>query len=458
MINGRVNVIRRDMISGWVADYDDPYRVLEIAVLVDGVERGRYLANRARPDLRALGIYGAGDHGFAVHLVPQLSSDEDHEVIVRPLGGWWALERGHVRIAKDLVGEQSITVLEDEPRPPQLAGSGTPRYVLHVGPHKTGTTYLQLAFNESRNELSRVGIFYPDASFGWIGPDGRSHTELYHKIAALETASLPTDFGRLNASDYNTILISSEDLVSVSGQGLRYLKSLIEGRPVEIVFYCRRWSELLPSLWQESVKQGMTHSLGEFLAKQLLDPMKSSAINFCIVIDRYAEVFGSESIKLVSYNHLVDSNIDLYEHFVKSFFVCDNIPLVTRATPNRSLDPVDSATVQLLNQVASIRSEPVGIDIFNRYWRNRSSMSVASLHTAMARCLASIRANDACPGLRAVHDFIFERYGDRMVDPNSGYGLFLPAIRDLPFVQTSYLFAEGVMQSVISLYEDICGQ
>ena len=81
-------MIKRDSIAGWVADPDDPSRVFEIVVHVDGVERGRYLADQPRRDLQALNIYGDGNRAFRVALSPPLSSDEDHEVMVRPLAGW----------------------------------------------------------------------------------------------------------------------------------------------------------------------------------------------------------------------------------------------------------------------------------------------------------------------------------------------------------------------------------
>ena len=66
-----------------------------------------------------------------------------------------------------------------------------------------------------------------------------------------------------------------------------------------------------------------------------------------------------------------------------------------------------------------------------------------------------VRINDVTPGLRAVHDFIFEKYGGCMVEPSSRYNLFSPAVRDLPFIRSNYLLSEGVMQSAIKAYEDI---
>lgn len=92
MIRGFVDVIRRDLITGWVADSDDPNRVFEIVVHVDGLERGRYFADQPRQDLRAAGIYGEGNHSFRIVLDPPLCPEKDHEVIVCPLAGGGAAQ------------------------------------------------------------------------------------------------------------------------------------------------------------------------------------------------------------------------------------------------------------------------------------------------------------------------------------------------------------------------------
>ena len=101
-----------------------------------------------------------------------------------------------------------------------------------------------------------------------------------------------------------------------------------------------------------------------------------------------------------------------------------------------------------------MRSEPTGIEIFNRYQRYSSDARVALLRAAMEKQVVSVRLNDASPGLRAVHDFLFEKYGACMVNPASGYNLFLPAIRDIPSVQAGYLLADGVTQAALSLYDE----
>ena len=39
--------------------------------------------------------------------------------------------------------------------------TGRPTFILHIGPHKTGTTYLQLSFKAQRSGMEARGILYP---------------------------------------------------------------------------------------------------------------------------------------------------------------------------------------------------------------------------------------------------------------------------------------------------------
>jgi hypothetical protein len=453
MLKGRVDTITRKAISGWAADVDEPHQPLTIIVSINGIELGSYTADRPRPDLQTLRIYGEGNHGFWIDLTTPLSLDEDHEIFVRAATGVGALDRGHVMLSKHLEGEKAVVVLSGVVSP-QARRTVLPRYVIHVGPHKTGTTYLQRAFAESESELLASGVFYPGISFGWTAPRAAGHTELHRSLATLNVAKLAPQFAELNGSSYRTIVISSEDLIGLSRQALRLLESLVQGHPVDIVFYFRRWSDLLPSIWQETVKQGAYHGFEEFLARMLSDPFQSKYVNFDIPLQDYAQVFGTENLRLISYSHLDDSGIDLYDHFLRSILKLNDVPPVTRDRPNRSVDSNEIEIVRALNELAAQGGAPPrGDAIFHWYRRSRRKFDLLALTGAMNGCQASIPLSDSNPGLRLVHDMVFEKYRNCLVEPCSGYNLFQPAVRELPFVRPGYRFADGVALTLGSLYD-----
>jgi len=108
-----------------------------------------------------------------------------------------------------------------------------PRYVIHVGPHKTGTTFLQTAFTEFRAQLESRGIAYPPY---WGGIHGQ-----YPLVARLQKGgddSLQDEFSNINDSDIKTVLLSSENFGTLSVDKLRLLSEFINGNSVNMVLYC----------------------------------------------------------------------------------------------------------------------------------------------------------------------------------------------------------------------------
>jgi hypothetical protein len=142
-----------------------------------------------------------------------------------------------------------------------------PRYLIHVGPHKTGTTYLQLRFDAARERLRHHGVAYPIA---WSSADTEpSHRKLVVALREGRTDQLRSEFDRIERDDPEYVLISAEGLNHLQEPALALLKTLTRGQPVTVIFYCRRWSDLLPSLWQEKIKHGYDETFPEFFSLNL---------------------------------------------------------------------------------------------------------------------------------------------------------------------------------------------
>jgi hypothetical protein len=61
---GYVDGLSRHAVVGWVADTEHPNRPVDIAICVNGHEIVRLPADRPREDLKRLGNFGLGNHGF----------------------------------------------------------------------------------------------------------------------------------------------------------------------------------------------------------------------------------------------------------------------------------------------------------------------------------------------------------------------------------------------------------
>lgn len=186
-----------------------------------------------------------------------------------------------------------------------------PVLFVHVGPHKTGTTYLQHRLVADRDRLlSRLGVVYPrtgqDVLFGHhsLVPLFRKPIERSRELGRLRT--------ELNVGDVG--LLSSEEFSRLKSVHLSRLREYFHEFDIRVVAYLRVRSELLLSYWSESVKHGKGQGFPEFLADSLATPHASPLINQAILLDRLAAVFGKRNLQILIYRR----DGDLYTEFIKN--------------------------------------------------------------------------------------------------------------------------------------------
>ena len=146
--------------------------------------------------------------------------------------------------------------------------------VLHIGTHKTGTTALQSALKVRKDELRDLGVTYPlghraqhracmalvEREFGWAE---KRPSETYRKKWASFAAKVAPTPGR--------VLISSEWLCQCSDeQAARAVESLGRER-VHVLVAFRALSRILPSSWQQYLKNGWTATYDEPRGDALAD-------------------------------------------------------------------------------------------------------------------------------------------------------------------------------------------
>jgi hypothetical protein len=318
-----------------------------------------------------------------------------------------------------------------------------PRYLIHIGPHKTGTTYLQHGFTRLRPALAARGILYP---FKW-GNGAYGHHELPPALGLPEDGSLPAAFDEFNRSGAHTILLSSETF-SYSGEAeVRRLHSLLAGAPATIVFYCRRWSELIPSSWREYVKHGSLDTLVEYVLRCLGDPSASPIVNFRYILDRYAAVFGPESIKIASYNSILEADEDLLSHFCHNFLSWPAPPPIEPGRVNVSLDIVDTEIIRTLNALEWNRARDARRVLAEQYLRAKADLPARWIvEKSMQFVVNGLRIDDAAPALAQLNAGIARRYLSALVPPFPAAGLFEPRSENVPYIRADYLLAEGVME------------
>lgn len=183
--------------------------------------------------------------------------------------------------------------------PPRLPDGAI---LLHVGPHKTGTTAIQQAFRLSGQALAEHGVRYAasrrhrvDAAQAVRSTDpkpGDRHG-LRQWRALVDEVRAPGDA---------RVVISSEWLSEAMPEAIpRIVKDLGVDR-VHVVVTLRPLASILPSQWQQYVQGGIRLAYDEWLDAVLLHPERRVTPSFWKrhrhdqLVGRWAEVVGNERV------------------------------------------------------------------------------------------------------------------------------------------------------------------
>ncbi|WP_374674994.1 hypothetical protein [Ideonella sp.] len=155
--------------------------------------------------------------------------------------------------------------------PPAVAPGAA--VLLHIGLPKTGTTYLQRTFHAAWAGQACPPVDYPEAGFynhqvalyeplarflPWTAR--RGHPDRWRELQA----AMQRDTGGV------ATLLSAEALSALSDEGVASFRDLLGGRPVgRIIITVRPLASLLPSHWQQNMKQGGRGDLGGYAARML---------------------------------------------------------------------------------------------------------------------------------------------------------------------------------------------
>lgn len=171
------------------------------------------------------------------------------------------------------------------------------RVVLHVGPHKTGSTALQEAFAMNATHLRACGVLYPET--------GRSGSAHQNVARGCWTDGDPVlDVLRDEIADARMVFLSSELFSALDLKGLRRLAGLFGDAPVEIVYVLRRLPLLLQSHWRELIKHGQPLTFPDYLdlARDIAPHPQLAAPMPAAQLGRLEQVFGSEGLRLIVYD------------------------------------------------------------------------------------------------------------------------------------------------------------
>jgi len=181
---------------------------------------------------------------------------------------------------------------------------------LHIGLHKTGTTYFQHLMAANRAPLREHGILYP-------GGNGRPNQHLAvldllgRRVVRGEDRRIAGAWSMLveeSGSVAADVLISEEHLSVARPAQVRQAVAAFDGREVHVVVTVRDLARVLVSAWHEEIKVGSSRPWEEFTSS-VRDPAQvgtSPARGFYarqdlpVILERWAKVVPAERIHVVT--------------------------------------------------------------------------------------------------------------------------------------------------------------
>ncbi len=178
--------------------------------------------------------------------------------------------------------------------------------LVHLGPPKTGTTSLQSAFFDSREEIARHGVAYPGRhprprragwAFGLPGaPRGGVPRREWDDFAA-----------QVRAAGDQRVCVSDENYARADADQARRLVEELGGDAVHVVAVARRLDRYLPSEWQQRVRAGYLGSFEDWLRRVLADGLPDDpewsrvwmGHDTAALVERWTEVVGPGRFTLI---------------------------------------------------------------------------------------------------------------------------------------------------------------
>lgn len=239
------------------------------------------------------------------------------------------------------------------------------KIILHIGPHKTGTTFLQKIFFENKSILAKEGVDYLD--FGMVHFGHHKIPEFLnkkkYKVGELTKA--------INKSKCNTILLSSENFDLLRPYSISFLKNELADFKVEVVLFYRMSTDRLFSWWQEEVKHGGTNSYYDYSVNHYAKPFLSPILNTSLLVDFYAEYFGLDSIRLFDYDYCKEQKGILHE-FQQYLGITNNLEVENKKI-NQRLAVEDVELIRILNLIAKKNGTLHAHNVRDAYLKGRAN-------------------------------------------------------------------------------------
>ena len=232
--------------------------------------------------------------------------------------------------------------------------SGKKKLFVHIGMHKTGTTSIQSALHSLADQLFIRDYLYPTA--GRHPREYRSHALLPHLLGVPSPkhgpmrltgeidheAMLRSLRNEVDISGLGNVILSSEDLWTVSESGIDQLQQLFQDFDIIPVLFVRHPAKFSMALYQTMIRYGHIDS-SEIAAKKQFWLWLGS-FDVMRIVEKWSAIAMGKQVMLVDYDK---SKFRSCELFFNAVGLPSNIPGLEKAWSENRSEP---AAVTFLRQ------------------------------------------------------------------------------------------------------------
>jgi hypothetical protein len=249
------------------------------------------------------------------------------------------------------------------------------KFILHVGPGKTGSSSIQAALLSQRETLSNVGILYPTA--------GRSAFGDFHLLADLASrggegcavavtslndavAAIATEAKDLLSE---IVVVSSDLFANLRPRALDVLRTALQSHSFEVavVLYLRNLYTLALSTVQQQIRNGRHYE----------NIFNTKPFTYFHLLQVYATAFGNDNLIIRTYyadpRQSASVVQDFYTHVLRT-----NMELVESNWENKSLYSRQLKYFNYFNNFFQYPSSPRNVKIVDSFRWAVMNMNIAS--------------------------------------------------------------------------------
>ena len=330
-----------------------------------------------------------------------------------------------------------------------------PHYVIHIGPMKTASTYVQRCLVGAAAELAAQGVYVPRELAEPNAPSVHAPV-----LTAARTGEIPPDmraiFAALNRSDHKIVLLTTEHFSGLRAPAIVRLRDMIDADRVTIAYMCRRWSDRLTSACYQKIFAGGVQALPEFVARLMGGEGDMTELDYSLVWERWANVFGRDAIKIVPLSNITDIGADIFARFCTDVLNIEQVPVPPQkgrkawATPG----PQETELLRALNVLNMQRAGKSGSAMFWGLQGQRAKRDLPALFAKMDASAQTFPLDDTAFYFDALYARL-EAYADRLSSDADGPQMFTRQARAATYISPDVWLRAGLLGELQAMYEDI---